>query len=89
MLSQSLAGRRAEIDYPCVWQYKVIGINCQALQAAVAEELGDNPYSLSASKKSGAGRYLSMNLEVTVNSDEQRQALYQSLAGHPAVKTVL
>jgi putative lipoic acid-binding regulatory protein len=89
MLSQSLAGRRAEIDYPCVWQYKVIGTNWQALQAAVAEELGDNPYSLSASKKSGAGSYLSMNLEVTVNSDEQRQALYQSLAGHPAVKTVL
>ncbi|CAK8715560.1 hypothetical protein GCAAIG_04960 [Candidatus Electronema halotolerans] len=89
MLSQFLAGRRADIAYPCVWQYKVIGMNQQILQAAVAELLGDRPYSLSASKKSGAGRYLSMNLEVTVASDEGRQVLHRALAGHPAVKAVL
>ena len=89
MLSQSLEGRRAEIDYPCVWQYKVIGTNRQVMEVAVAKELGDRPYSLSISKKSGAGKYLSMNLETTVDNDEQRQSLYRALAMHPAVKTVL
>lgn len=87
--SQSLAGRKAEIDYPCVWQYKVIGVNRQAVQTAVSEHLGDAPYSLSESKRSGEGKYLSMNLEVTVASDEQRLALYHALAGHPAIKAVL
>ena len=89
MLSQSLAEHRAEIDYPCVWQYKIIGMDRKAIEAAVAGLLGDSPYSLSISKKSGAGKYLSMNLEVTVINDEQRQALYQALAGHPEIKAVL
>lgn len=89
MLSPSFADRKAEIDYPCVWQYKIIGTDQQVLQAVVAEHLSDSPYSLSASKKSSAGRYLSMNLELTVNSDEQRQSLYRALSAHPAVKAVL
>ena len=89
MISPSFADHKAKIDYPCVWQYKVIGTDQQVLQAVVAEQLGNSPYSLSASKKSGAGRYLSMNLAVTVANEEQRQSLYRALAGHPAVKAVL
>ncbi len=89
MPSQSFADRRPDIDYPCVWQYTVISTDRQATEAAVAEQLGDRPHSLSVSKKSGKGKYLSMNLEVTVDNDRQRQALYRALAGHPAVKAVL
>jgi uncharacterized protein len=89
MIFPPVVDRKAKIDYPCVWQYKVIGMDQQAIEAAAVELLGDSPYSLSASKKSGTGRYLSLNLEVTVVSDEQRQALYRTLAEHPAVKTVL
>jgi putative lipoic acid-binding regulatory protein len=87
--SQPLAGCKAHIDYPCVWQYKVIGMDKQAVQTAVSAHLGDAPYSLSDSHRSVAGKYLSMNLEVTVESDEQRLELYHALAGYPAVKVVL
>ena len=85
----SLASCKAQIDYPCVWQYKLIGMDRQAIQAAVAFHLSDVPYSLSDSRKSGGGKYLSMNLEVSVESDEQRQCLHLALSGHPAVKMVL
>lgn len=83
------AGCKAQIDYPCVWQYKLIGTNREAIQAAVSSRLGDAPYSFSESRRSSAGSYLSMNLEVTVESDEERQALHQFFAGHPAVRLVL
>lgn len=85
----SFAACKAQIDYPCVWQYKLIGADRQALQAAVAAQLGDAPYSLSDSRKSGGGKYLSMNLEVSVDDEEQRRSLHLALAGHPAVKMVL
>ncbi|WP_420207927.1 YbeD family protein [Candidatus Electronema sp. JC] len=82
-------GRTAQIDYPCVWQYKLIGSDQEAMRAAVSALLGDAPYSFSESRRSSAGRYLCMNLEVAVESDEQRQAVFQHLAGHPAVRLLL
>ncbi len=87
--SQCFADRTAQIDYPCVWQYKVIGKNQQTLQVAVSEQLGDTPYSLSGSRCSSTKKYCSMNLEVSVESNEQRQALYHALSEHSEIKAVL
>jgi putative lipoic acid-binding regulatory protein len=89
MPSSSFGGQRPQIDYPCVWQYKLIGMNRQAVLAAVAVHIGDAPYSLSDSRRSGAGKYISMNLEVSVDSEEQRLRWHQMLAADPAVKVVL
>ncbi|MCI5162041.1 MAG: DUF493 family protein, partial [Candidatus Electrothrix sp. AX5] len=46
---KSLKGCKPEIHYPCVWQYKIIGMKRQTVQAALSEKLGDAPYSLSES----------------------------------------
>ncbi len=83
------AGCRPEIDYPCVWQYKVIGTNRKALCEAIAAYLGDAPYSVSDSRVSRGGRYISLNLEVTVYSDFNRLRLYEVLGAHPAIKVIL
>ncbi|HEB49359.1 MAG TPA: DUF493 domain-containing protein [Desulfobulbus sp.] len=83
------AGCRPEIDYPCVWQYKVIGTDRKALCEAIALHLGDAPYSVSDSRVSSGGRYISLNLEVTVYSDFNRLRLYEVLGEHPAVKVIL
>ena len=86
---QPFDGCKAEIDYPCVWQYKVIGMHREEVQAAVAQCLGDMPYALSDSRRSGSGKYISMGLEVSVDNEEERLALYSALAEHPAIKVVL
>ncbi|WP_339135062.1 MAG: DUF493 domain-containing protein [Candidatus Electrothrix sp. GW3-4] len=86
---QTLDGCKPEIHYPCVWQYKVIGMERQAIQAALSEELGDAPYSLSESRTSRKGKYISLNLELTVHNEEQRLHLYSSLTAHPSIKLVL
>ena len=82
-------GCRPRIDYPCVWQYKVIVTETEPVRATLSEHLGDAPYSLSESKKSSGGRYVSLNLELTVHSDYHRLRLYEVLSAHPAVKVVL
>jgi putative lipoic acid-binding regulatory protein len=86
---QSLDGCKLEIHYPCVWKYKVIGMERQAIQAALSEKLGDAPYSLSESRSSKQGKYISLNLELTVHNEEQRLHLYSALTADPSIKLVL
>lgn len=83
------SGCKAEITYPCNWQYKLIGQEEQGIREAVAMYVKDPACSLTPSNVSSGGRYVSMNLEVTVHTEEERLDLYNKLAGHRAVKVVL
>ncbi len=85
----STSGCKAEITYPCQWQYKIIGEDSNQIKLAVASAVRDTPYDLASSNTSSTGRYVSFNLELEVTSEEQRLGLYQSLAANPAVKVVL
>ncbi|XOF34001.1 MAG: DUF493 domain-containing protein [Candidatus Electrothrix sp. YB6] len=78
-----------DIQYPCVWLYKIIGTDRTAMRAIPAEQLSDAPCSLSDSRSSSNGKYISMNLQMNVHSDAQRVDLYTRLAEHPAVTMVL
>ncbi len=82
-------GCKPKIDYPCLWQYKVIATDCVQIRKIVEEHLGDAPYSLTESNRSSGGKYVSMNLEMTVYSDYHRLRLYEVLTAYPAVKVVL
>lgn len=86
---QTSGGCKPKIDYPCLWQYKVIATDCAQIRRIVEEHLGDAPYSLSESNRSSGGKYVSMSLEMTVHSDYHRLRLYELLTAHPAVKVVL
>lgn len=81
--------RRPQIDYPCRWLYKLIGESRAEMRRAVERHVQERPLALSDSHVSSTGRYVSLNLEVTVESDEERLALYRLLAGEPAIRVVL
>ena len=78
-----------KIEYPCRWQYKIIGESRTAIRRVVEQLVQERPLSLTDSHVSNGGRYVSMNLEVTVHGDEDRLELYRLLAGDPAVRVVL
>jgi len=80
---------RPRIDYPCRWQYKIIGESRTEICRVVEMHVQERPLQLTDSNISSGGRYVSMNLEVIVENDEQRLELYRLLAGHPAIKVVL
>lgn len=79
---------KAKIDYPCSWQYKIIGESITEIrnivQAVVVEE-----YTLTESNVSSGGRYVSMNLELTVQSEDRRLELYRVLAAANEIKVVI
>ena len=82
---------RPEIDYPCPWQYRLIGEDEAAMRAALVESLGEDAERcvLSAGNRSAGGRYLSLQVELIVMNEEERLELYRRMAEHPAIKMVL
>jgi len=81
--------KKFDLEYPCPWAYKIIGHDKEQLQNAVAEIIRDCKYKISPSHTSAAAKYICLNVELTVESESQRTALYEALKAHPAVKMVL
>lgn len=80
---------RPRIDYPCDWQYTIIGESRSEICRVVEKHVREEPLRLTDSNVSRSGRYVSMKLEVTVHSEEERRELYTLLAAQPAVRVVL
>jgi putative lipoic acid-binding regulatory protein len=84
-----LSGRRLELASPCPWTYVLIGRSEALLQAAVRDLLGGRDYVLAPSNRSARGRWVSLSLELTVASEDQRRGLFAALRGHADVRFVL
>jgi hypothetical protein len=82
-------GCRPEIDYPCQWQFRIIGEDRAAMLQAVSTCISASLYTVCEANVSSGGRFLSLNLEVAVNDDAERLHIYQLLAGNPAIRMVL
>jgi putative lipoic acid-binding regulatory protein len=80
---------RPRIDYPCSWQYKLIGVGREEIRRVVEKSLQEKPFTLAESHVSRRGRYVSMNLELIVENDEERLKLYRVLAESSVIKVVL
>ena len=81
--------QKLHLEYPCLWIYKVIGADQGELKSAVADIIQDRPCRISLSRQSETAKYISLNVELTVESESHRTALYEALKAHRAIKLVL
>ena len=81
--------RKPEIEYRCLWQYRLIGEDEAALRAALAACVALERCALSMGNRSSGGRYLSLVAELMVADEAERLKLYRLLAEHPDVRMVL
>jgi uncharacterized protein len=81
--------RKVQLEYPCPWVYKIIGPNADEMRRAVAEIICDRAYKISHSRSSAAAKYHCLNVELSVESESHRTALYEALKAHRAVKIIL
>lgn len=84
-----LSKEKLQLEYPCEWLYKLIGADERAVRTAIAETITERSHTIANSNTSSNGKYQSLNLSLTVESDEDRTGIYQSLKNHPAIKMVL
>jgi uncharacterized protein len=80
---------KPDIEYPCQWQFRLIGENLAAMMEAIGKSADIALCRISEGNVSSGGRYLSLNLELTVQDDEERLRLYQDFSKHPAIRIVL
>jgi uncharacterized protein len=85
---QPLSGKPV-IEYPCPWEYRIIGSDPDQMRAAVGEVLDGRDHTLREANHSRSGRWLSMSLELVVHSEEDRNDLHRALTGHRWIRMAL
>ena len=80
---------RPAIEYPCPWEYKAIGWDEDSMHEAIAEIMADRQHVVTFSRASASGRYCSLLLVVTVDSEDHRNAIFRALQEHRHIRMVL
>lgn len=78
-----------DLEYPCMWIYKIIGTDQSEMESVVAEIIRDRSYKISFSRRSETARYISLNVELEVESESHRIDLYKALKASQVIKLVL
>ncbi len=80
---------KLELIYPCSWCYKLIASEKEALQKAIKDVIDEREHKLTHSKSSKGGKYISMNLDILVHNEDDRNFIYEALKAHQHIKMVL
>ena len=80
---------KPQIDYPTRWGFKLIGRDIDALHTCIKEIMGEKEHLCSLGNASSGGKFHSYNASCIVESQEQRDALFQCFQDHNDVKMVI
>lgn len=81
--------RKPDINYPCNWDYKIIGTDLDQMIEAIELIVEGMDYKISSSNISAQGNYFSLNLTVFVNSEIIRDIIFSKLVESKFIKFVL
>lgn len=80
---------KLSLEYPCNWSYKLISSETEALKQAIRDVIDEREHKLTHSKNSKGGKYVSMNLDMLVHNEDDRNFIYEALRAHQNIKMVL
>ena len=81
--------KKPNIEYPCNWDYKVIGTDVDEMIKLIEQSVAGMDYKISSSNVSSKGKYFSIKLTVFVNSEVIRDIIFEKLKASEFVKMVL
>ena len=84
-----LSKEKLELDYPCNWQYKLVGFGEEEIMGAAKEVFGERPFSLTPSKVSKKGKFKSFTVDIIVHNEDDRLELFTILQAHCDIKMVI
>lgn len=80
---------KVQIEYPANWEYKVIAFSKNLITNAIKDIIDDRDHTLTHSHNSKNGKYISMNLDILVHNEDDRNIIFESLKKHKDIKMVL
>lgn len=81
--------QKLELEYPCNWRYKIVGEERELIEKAIHDVILEREHSLEHSNTSRTGKYVSLNLDLLVHNEDDRQFIYEALKAHQHVRMVL
>jgi uncharacterized protein len=81
--------RKPEIEYPCYWEYKIIGENQKILEVVASEVVNDRDYDIILSNQSRNKKYVSLEVKTKVLDESDRNKIFSDFSSHSEVKMVL
>lgn len=84
---QALEGR-AIIEYPTLWEYRVIGRDKISLEARISQVIKKD-FMLKDGQSSSGGKFVSMIVSVKVENQEERDSIFKALQESVEVMMVL
>lgn len=88
-VEEAVAGKKLELEYPCNWCYKVVGEEREKLEQAIKDVVLEREHTIAHSNTSRSGKYISLNLDLLVHNEDDRQFIYEALKAHQHIKMVL
>ena len=85
----SYPDKKPQIEYPCVWDYKVIGQDRALIPQNIDIILENFEFSQRSANKSATGKYTSFHVSVRVTSQMERDHIFSMLQRIPTVKIVI
>ena len=83
------SSKKLELEYPCTWSYKLIGHEKEAIQKAIHDVILEREHTLKHSNNSKTGKYVSMNLDLLVQNEEERSFIFEALKQHHNIRMIL
>jgi len=80
---------KVQIEYPANWEYKLIALSEDLIKIAVEDVIDSREHTLVHSKSSKGGKYVSMNLDMLVHNEDDRNVIFEELKKHQNIKMVL
>ncbi len=77
------------IRYPCTWSYRLIGEDGELIMREIPGKMGCIKHEIRLANRSNRGKYVSINIEAHVCSDEERLSVVPRLQSIPTVKMVM
>jgi uncharacterized protein len=81
--------KKALIEYPCEWVYKIIGGDAERMKVAVRSIIQLESSVIEQSRESKNGKYVSLNVRLIVHDDDERKGIFRLLGQKSEIKMVL
>ena len=78
-----------QLKYPCQWVYKIIGVDTERMKTAVRSIIKSELVEIAVSRESKSGKYVSLNISLVVQSDDERKRIFTLLGQQSDIKMVL
>jgi len=89
MIFDNNTKEKPEINYPTDWGFKLIGRDKIELERCIKEIMGDKEHKCRIGNVSKNGKFHSYNASCIVDSEDERNKIFQEFEKHTAVKMVI